>query len=353
MAEPTLETLVSPIGSLRGAMLVTVEDALLYRAWQREGERWSAELGAARYGDMMRATRSGLGYLGPSELEQLTIETNDVVALLQPLNDAVFAILLFDADTPLGLARHHAARLQGGLQSIASAVGPVGAAASRRAAALSAALEEAAPASRPVPPPPPTPVTQSAESFPAVPEPAPTGSLQARPSPTLVSDAATWEPESPAWDAELPAKVVRPGATTLVTGSMAAVMEPLPGSEPTIQTPAPVPPEPPPIVAVPLEEEDTAPELSQLEPITRPRETSPLPGPERPPESSTPGERARQLFAHLADHAPDGHTALARVALQTGLPSDLLRNPTRIGAHDLALIEAAVRRILGLERLHI
>jgi hypothetical protein len=89
-----------------------------------------------------------------------------------------------------------------------------------------------------------------------------------------------------------------------------------------------------------------------VEPITRPRKTSPLPGPERHGEAQSPGERARDLFVHLSEHAPDAHTALARVALQTGLPLETLRVPARLGAHDLTLVEAAVRRILGLERLH-
>lgn len=108
------------------------------------------------------------------------------------------------------------------------------------------------------------------------------------------------------------------------------------------------------MVTAGLEDEDTSPDASGLaEPITRPRKTSPLPGPERSGEPQAPGERARDLFGHLSQHSPDAHIALLRVALQTGLPLETLRAPARLGAHDLTLVEAAVRRILGLERLHV
>jgi hypothetical protein len=369
MAEPTLEALVSPIGSLKAALLVTVEDALLYRAWQRDGERWSAELGAARYGDMLRATRAGLGQLGESgsaELDQLTIESSDALALLSPLSDAVYAILLFDVGTPLGLARHHFARMLADLRSLASAVGPVGAAASRRASALVA--DELLPAAQPAPTPPLPPLPKpppkpSAPPAPAPSAPAPSasagsvpggspsagapsaGSAAGRASPTLVTPHETDDD----WPAIEPPKAR--AVTTLVTGTMPAFETP-----PLVSADRrAVPPEPPPMVAVPLslEDEDTSPQLSVAEPPTKPRETSPLPGPQRVPETLSPGERARELLHHLTEHAPDAHIALKRVALQTGLPLDLLRAPARITPHDLALLEAAVRRILGLERLHL
>jgi hypothetical protein len=87
------------------------------------------------------------------------------------------------------------------------------------------------------------------------------------------------------------------------------------------------------------------------EPPTNPRKTAPLPAMTRRTETLPPAERAAELVAHLGQHAPDAHIALERLSLQTGLSLDSLRAPERLSDHDLALLEASVRRILGLERL--
>jgi predicted regulator of Ras-like GTPase activity (Roadblock/LC7/MglB family) len=366
MSEQTVESLVSSIGSLKGALLVTVDDLLLYRSWQRDGEDWSLELNAARFGDVLRAT-AGLGQLrGDHAIQQLTIESHDAVTVIEPLNEAIAAVLLFDANTPLGLVRFHLATVREGLQQLASSVGPVGPPASRSASALGAAALPAPTGFGSVVPPPPPPSNPPRSSAPpvgsAVPPPPPASSSEAPPLPPLPVPAP-------------PAGATKPGDTLVTEGAAIKPLPPEPAKVPTAVIEAFEPTEDMPAIgsqssesiAASIAEEATVdspygvqppyeePEPSTVNPRTQPRpsrphrRTSPLPGPifTTPPKSDLPS--GVELLAHLREHAADAHSAMLRVSLLSGVPLASLKDPSRLSEGQIAKIELAARHMLGID----
>jgi len=61
--------------------------------------------------------------------------------------------------------------------------------------------------------------------------------------------------------------------------------------------------------------------------------------------------RAVKITEFLEKYAPDPHAALHRVALRTGIPLGTLRKPEQLETTQVALLEASVCDILGLESL--
>jgi len=358
VSEHTIESLVSSIRPLRGALLVTVDDLLLYRSWQRQGEDWSVELNAARFGDVLRAT-AGLSQLrGDHAINQLTIESHDAVTVIEPLNDAIAVVLLFDASTPLGLVRFHLATVRAGLQELASSVGAVGAPASRSASALPAPLTQG---SAPPPPPPSAPPAASAPPPPPPPVPAPlapaplAGAIKL--GDTLVTQDAVMSPLPPQ-PAKVPPAVIETSVVDAFEPSedVPAMRFPTRVSEtnvspasagiaddPTVDSPHGVSP--------PYEE----PEPSTVSPRTRPRasrphkRTSPLPGPIFTPAPKANLPNGVELLAHLREHAADAHSAMLRVSLLSGVPLAALKDPTRLSEDQLVKLEIAARHMLGID----
>ncbi|MEZ4372160.1 MAG: hypothetical protein R3B07_15105 [Polyangiaceae bacterium] len=68
------------------------------------------------------------------------------------------------------------------------------------------------------------------------------------------------------------------------------------------------------------------------------------------PEDRPRGVRVTEF---LMRYAPDSHAAMRRVALRTGIPIATLEQPADLSTEQVALLETAVRDILGLEALNI
>jgi hypothetical protein len=63
--------------------------------------------------------------------------------------------------------------------------------------------------------------------------------------------------------------------------------------------------------------------------------------------------RGVRVVEFLQRYAPDPHMVLLRVAMQTGLEMDQLQAPEKLSQDEVAKIEEASRRILGLESLNV
>jgi hypothetical protein len=61
--------------------------------------------------------------------------------------------------------------------------------------------------------------------------------------------------------------------------------------------------------------------------------------------------RGVRIVEFLQKYAPDPHAALRRVSLRTGLELDALRRAEELDADAVALLESAVKDILGLDTL--
>lgn len=61
--------------------------------------------------------------------------------------------------------------------------------------------------------------------------------------------------------------------------------------------------------------------------------------------------RGVRVVEFLERYAPDPHTVLLRVALRTGLPADALAQPAALTAEQVARIEEAACRILGIAKI--
>lgn len=61
--------------------------------------------------------------------------------------------------------------------------------------------------------------------------------------------------------------------------------------------------------------------------------------------------RGQRLLDYLKRYAPDTHTALLRVSLQTGLPLGLLTDPDSLSDAEFGQVTTSVRQILGLDHL--
>ncbi|MEZ4224872.1 MAG: hypothetical protein R3B13_28220 [Polyangiaceae bacterium] len=84
--------------------------------------------------------------------------------------------------------------------------------------------------------------------------------------------------------------------------------------------------------------------LKQL--IERLRTTLPQVQPEERP-------RGVRIIEFLDRYAPDSHAVLMRVATRTGIPVDSLRRAETLDAGQVAAMEEAAKRILGLDHLQI
>ena len=87
-------------------------DCLLYNSWLRDGESWSPDDVASYFGDLIRANREGLKALSSwsSEL-QVTIESGELLLVLQEINPDFVCASVFDRAAPLGMVRLHVKRL--------------------------------------------------------------------------------------------------------------------------------------------------------------------------------------------------------------------------------------------------
>ncbi len=63
--------------------------------------------------------------------------------------------------------------------------------------------------------------------------------------------------------------------------------------------------------------------------------------------------RGARIVAFLQKYAPDPHAVLQRVALQTGITVDTLHRPEALDQGQVALLESAVKDVLGLQTLSI
>jgi hypothetical protein len=116
MPTNNIAQLVDNIPSLRAVLVATVPDCLLVTSWQRDGETWDAEAGAAFFGDLVRANRSGLELIGAwSSTMQTTIESGERVIVLRHIEAGIIGAFVFLRETPLGLVRLHVVRLAGEL----------------------------------------------------------------------------------------------------------------------------------------------------------------------------------------------------------------------------------------------
>jgi predicted regulator of Ras-like GTPase activity (Roadblock/LC7/MglB family) len=107
-----LNEMVSDIPSLRALFVVAMPDGLLFDAWIGPGETWIADEAAPYFGDLVRANRAGLQSLKSWSTEmQVTIESKDVLLLLQQLNENYVMTLAFKRDAALGLARVYTKKL--------------------------------------------------------------------------------------------------------------------------------------------------------------------------------------------------------------------------------------------------
>jgi hypothetical protein len=70
-----------------------------------------------------------------------------------------------------------------------------------------------------------------------------------------------------------------------------------------------------------------------------------------PPARATNAEvdRFRRALDYLRQHAPEPHVAHLRVALRAGIPPIALERPDALAANKMALVEAAVEEILGVD----
>lgn len=63
--------------------------------------------------------------------------------------------------------------------------------------------------------------------------------------------------------------------------------------------------------------------------------------------------RSVRVIEFLQRYAPDPHAVLMRVSLRTGISMEALENPASLADADTEKLEAAAKRILGLEQLHV
>lgn len=63
--------------------------------------------------------------------------------------------------------------------------------------------------------------------------------------------------------------------------------------------------------------------------------------------------RGIRVVEFLKRYAPDAHAVLMRVSVRTGLPIDRLENAGDLSPEEVDKLEAATKRILGLEELNI
>jgi len=103
-----IERAASSLPSLRGFLIVTMPDCLLYASWSRPGTDFSAEDASGYFGDLIRANRQGLRAVGAWTSDmQVTIEGANVLVVLRELDEHFVCCALFDREAPLGMIRLH------------------------------------------------------------------------------------------------------------------------------------------------------------------------------------------------------------------------------------------------------
>ncbi len=75
--------------------------------------------------------------------------------------------------------------------------------------------------------------------------------------------------------------------------------------------------------------------------------------PELPQVDPKAAPRGVRLISFIERYAPDAHTVLLRLATRTGIPLAKLQDPARLDDAEVEAIEAAARRILGLESINV
>lgn len=79
------------------------------------------------------------------------------------------------------------------------------------------------------------------------------------------------------------------------------------------------------------------------------RRASDRPSVSRPRATNAEIDRAKRILDYLQVHAPEPHVAHLRVALRAGVTPIALERPEALAANKLALVEAAVEEILGID----
>lgn len=108
MIDGVIERAASGFPALRGMMIVTMPDCLLYSSWRRRDVAFSAEDASSYFGDLVRANRRGLQSVGAWSTDmQVTIEGADVLVILREIDEHFVCCALFDREAPLGMIRLH------------------------------------------------------------------------------------------------------------------------------------------------------------------------------------------------------------------------------------------------------
>lgn len=112
MLSTSLKDTVEGVTALRGLFVISMPDCLLFDAFVRPGSTFVAEDVAAYFGDLVRANREALTSLRSwSPDMQVTIESGDVLVVLEELRHDFVVSFVFDHDTPLGMVRLAVRRL--------------------------------------------------------------------------------------------------------------------------------------------------------------------------------------------------------------------------------------------------
>lgn len=115
----SLKELVSDVPSLRALFVTAMPDCLLFDSWVRDDESWVAEEAASYFGDLIRANRAGLKALKSWSTEMhVTIESNELLLVLQELRNDFVITFAFQRDAPLGMVRMHSRKLVDRLTSM-------------------------------------------------------------------------------------------------------------------------------------------------------------------------------------------------------------------------------------------
>ncbi|MCX7807893.1 MAG: hypothetical protein N2515_04745 [Deltaproteobacteria bacterium] len=108
MIDDRIAGIASGVPGLRGVLVVTMPDCLLYGSWLRPDMSFSAEEASGYFGDLIRANRQGLRAVGAWTSDiQVTIEGTSVLVVLREVDENYVVCAIFDREAPLGMVRLH------------------------------------------------------------------------------------------------------------------------------------------------------------------------------------------------------------------------------------------------------
>jgi len=114
-----LKQTVENVEFLKAVFITIMPDCLLYDAWSRHEQTWSAEDVASYFGDLIRANREALKALDAwSSKMQITIEAADSLLVLTEIEGDFVVGFVFDKTAPLGMVRLYIKRMLEGIRAI-------------------------------------------------------------------------------------------------------------------------------------------------------------------------------------------------------------------------------------------